>query len=307
MSGKVPILDFELENNDLKYFYKLCHLIQNGAKHGTTKYGDISVLLEKPGMVNLARWITTASNILRLYCQTPKPDMSYITNKTTRYNKATLHYKKLVRFVKIILNLYGPMCFEIRIHYQVENGSKLLFHQLYLAKQILTPREKNVFDEVFKNNCYFAHSENVLLAMMFDESLSVRRESLKMILAARKRAQKAKKVRKFRLPKDYLNLNETCYWKMLDWSRMKPRDITEPPLLRKYSDEDLKAFSEGKINLEMSKIPCHSQAVERFVALTSSAASHEIGYTKRHANILNKQNSFKKFPTQFKKSHFSPK
>ena len=34
VSGKVPIIDYELENNDLKYLYKICHLIQKGPKEG---------------------------------------------------------------------------------------------------------------------------------------------------------------------------------------------------------------------------------------------------------------------------------
>ena len=157
------------------------------------------------------------------------------------------------------------------------------------------------------SNCFFAHSENVLLAMMFDDDIGIRKKACQMVLSARKRALKAKKVRKFKLPKNRLNMEAKHYSEMLDWSKMKPSEITEPPLLRKYSDEELKQFSEGLIELEMSQIPCHSQAVERFVALTSSAAISEIGYTKRHANILNKQKSYQKFPSNFKKSHFSPK
>ena len=303
IDGKVPIIDYELENNDLKYLYALCHLIQNGPTEGNLK-----ILLEKPGKVNLSRWITTASNILRLYCQTKKPDMSYLkSRKRTRYNKATRHYLKLVQLVKIILNLYAPMCFLIRKNYHAADGSKLLFKQMQLAREILPKKQMETYKTVFKNNCFFAHPENVLLAMMFDNTIAMRLEAVEKILAARNRQKKAKTVRKFILPKKHIDFEATHYSRMIDWSKLKPREITEPPLLRKYSDNELRDFAEGTIELPKSEIPCHSQSVERMVYLTSKAASSEIGYTKRHSNILSKQKSYEKFPTKFKKSHFVSK
>ena len=78
-------------------------------------------------------------------------------------------------------------------------------------------------------------------------------------------------------------------------------------MLKKFSDDQLKKFVQGEIELNIGDIPCHSQSVERLVALTSSAASSEIGYAKRHSNILNKQKSFQKFSTKFKKSDFEKK
>ena len=303
VSGKVPIIDYELENNDLKYLYKICHLIQKGPKEG-----DLSILLEKPGKVCLSRWVTLTSNICRCFCQTPKPICNY-TRKDTRRTKADIRYRKLLRLVKIILNLYAPMCFLIRKDYHVANGSKLLFQQLCFAREVLKVSEMEVFKEVFKNNCFFAHCENVLLAMMFDNTIGMRLNALEMILEARNRSKKgkSKKVRKFKLPKKFLNYEAGHYSDLIKWSEMKPCEITEPPLLRKYSDEELKGIAEGTLKVEKSKIPCHAQSVERMVATTSIAASNEIGYSKRHANILNKEKSYQKFSSRFKKSDFGTK
>ena len=297
IAGKVPKIDYELENNDLKYLYKICHLIQDGPA-----VGDLSILKEIPGKVNLGRWVTLASNLCREYCQTKKCPPT--KKNQTRYTSTQRHYHNLKTLVKIILNIYAPMCFNIRKRFRVTDGSKLLFEQLQLAKDVLQPSHMTVFKEVFKNNCYFAHPENMLLCMMFDEDEEIKKKALKLILDARKRAKKSKKLRKFILPKKYLNFQASHYHELLLWDKMKPREITDPPLLRKFSDDDLKQFSEGVKTLEKFDIPCHSQSVERLVALTSSAATSDIGYTKRHSNILNKQNSFKKFKTKFTKTDF---
>ena len=157
------------------------------------------------------------------------------------------------------------------------------------------------------NNCFYAHSEAILLAMMFDSDNEMKEKSLELILNARKRAKKYKKLRKFVLPKKHLNLEATHYSELLHWEELKPFQISDPPLLKKFSDDQLKKFVQGEIELSIGDIPCHSQSVERLVALTSSAASSEIGYAKRHSNILNKQKSFQKFSTKFKKSDFEKK
>ena len=144
---------------------------------------------------------------------------------------------------------------------------------------------------------------------MFDNTIGMRLNALEMILEARKRSKKSKskKVRKFILPKKFLNFEAGHYSDLLKWSEMKPCEITEPPLLRKYSDEELKGIAEGTLMVEKSKIPCHAQSVEKMVATTSIAASNEIGYSKRHANILNKEKSYQKFSSRFKKSNFVSK
>ena len=298
--GKVPKIYYALENNDLKYFYRLCHLVQDGPEKG-----DLKILNEKPGKVITSRWITTASNILRLYCQTKIPFPFPNARKSTRPPKHVINYIRLKRLVRIILNLYAPMCFKIRKDHHVSNGSRLLFDQLKLARENLLPCDMEVFKDVFKNNCYFAHSEALLLSMLFDSRLEIRSKAVGYIVEARKRSKKYKKLRKYKLPKQYLNFDASEYHELLNWNQMKPREISDPPLLKKFTDDELKQFSKGQIQLEIGKIPCHSQAVERFVAHTSRAASNEIGYEKRHSNILNKQKSFQKFKSKFNKKHFA--
>ena len=275
VAGKVPKVDFIIENNDLRYLYKMCHLVQDGPI-----YGDISVLSEKPGKLHLGRWVTIMAAIVRLYCQTKRP--IFYNNKTTR----SQFHEKLQRLVKIILNLYAPMALEIRHKPNVTEGAKHLFKQLCLARDCLIPKEFKIFREVFENNCYFAHPEAILLTAMFDNDLSIRQKALKYILEARKREAKAKKFRKFMLPKKFLNFEASNYFEMVYFEKMKPKDITEPPLLKKFSNDELKKFAKGSIKITIGDIPCHSQSVERLVAITSKAAASEIGQTNRHSHIL---------------------
>ena len=70
-------------------------------------------------------------------------------------------------------------------------------------------------------------------------------------------------------------------------------ELATPPLLR------------GRVNLteiELSPlwfddIPCHSQAVERMVAIVTQAAELKMGYQSRHQTILNCLKSRKILPT----------
>ena len=67
--------------------------------------------------------------------------------------------------------------------------------------------------------------------------------------------------------------------------------MTPPPLLRDYSDDQLKKVAKGEMEIELPKIPCHSQNCERAVAATTFASKKAIGQTKRHEFLLTIQKS----------------
>ena len=62
-----------------------------------------------PSIVNLARWLTTAGNILRLWCQTEAPS------------------QVLTRLCYVILNVYLPSFFEIKERSHIKFGSPNYF------------------------------------------------------------------------------------------------------------------------------------------------------------------------------------
>ena len=77
---------------------------------------------------------------------------------------------------------------------------------------------------------------------------------------------------------------------------MKP-ELCDPPVLKHFDEAGLRSCINGP-RLQIDDIPCHSQAVERNVALTSRASENNIGYNNRHGYILSCQDSFERFLTR---------
>ena len=74
---------------------------------------------------------------------------------------------------------------------------------------------------MIKNNCYFAHPENVLLAMIHDGSLNICQLGLS-------RSAFSKELRQFSFPS--INLNASQYYEMIDLQNIP---VTEPPAMKK--------------------------------------------------------------------------
>ena len=79
----------------------------------------------------------------------------------------------------------------------------------------------------------------------------------------RKKKSRATKVRKFRYPGALVNFEAETIMDLLDWDTLPKSYITSPPLLEKFSDEDLILFVKGKKDLEFEDLKSHSQDCER--------------------------------------------
>ncbi|KPU75627.1 uncharacterized protein Dana_GF26820 [Drosophila ananassae] len=136
----------------------------------------------------------------------------------------------------------------------------------YLPKRLL-----KVVDPVIQHNAYFAHPENLLLSMLTDENLNLRKIGLQRILKAREKTPTAEtSVRSFLLPK--LNFNATKYYEMIDWSSIV---VSPPPVLRNVSNAVLVSSIDNQLSIGQSNLlsfPCHTQAVERTVKLITEAS-----------------------------------
>ena len=53
----------------------------------------------------------------------------------------------------------------------------------------MTEEHRTIVEQVRQKNAYFAHPENLLLAMIYDESAIIRELGLRRILKARERAE----------------------------------------------------------------------------------------------------------------------
>ena len=70
-------------------------------------------------------------------------------------------------------------------------------------------------DPVIERNGFFAHSENLLLAMLTDERRQMRDLALKRIMSARNTKTTRKNIREFRVPQ--LNFKAEDYIDLIDW------------------------------------------------------------------------------------------
>ena len=129
----------------------------------------------------------------------------------------------------------------------------LSFH-IALAREHLTKSEFEFVKTYFQINCYMAHPESILLAMLFDSNRLVRAEAVDLILSAKK---PGKRPRKFIKPD--LKFNAKVYHKMIDWKKIK---ITVPAPVKMFTKEELKSCITGN-DLDVVHIPCHSTNNER--------------------------------------------
>src|SRR6218665_2591838 len=120
----------------------------------------------KPGPMCHYRWLTTANRILRLYISKENPD------------------KHLVTLVNYIVKMYAPLWFEIKSKPSCIGGSRHLFHVIHYSRYLSTEL-KRIVDPVRQRNSYFAHPENLLIAMATDERPHIRQLALRRVLAAR--------------------------------------------------------------------------------------------------------------------------
>ena len=122
-------------------------------------------------------------------------------------------------------------------------------------------------------NAFFAHSDNLLIAMLADERRSVRLRALSLISDV----PGPHKERNFVLPQ--VNPNAKDYTEMIS---LKYDQATPPLLSGRVNLTEIELFP-----LRFDDIPCHSQAVERMVAVVIQAAELKMGYQSRHQRILN--------------------
>ena len=95
---------------------------------------------------------------------------------------------------------------------------------------------KEIARPVIQRNGFFAHPENILLAMIHDESEVVRMLGWKRILKARKSAEcSSRNVRAFQIPK--INFESSKYYDLVNWADL---NLTEPPVVRNIPTSEMK-------------------------------------------------------------------
>lgn len=232
-------------STDVQYLYNMANAISNGIC-------PVDLANKKAGPISHSRWLTKASRLLRLYVTTNKPS------------------NNLKILVIYIIKVYVPMYFNIKYYSSVVYGSVIL-SKFIRWTLYLTPNLRSVIIKVVNNNSYYAHSENVLLSMLFDTRNVIRDSDLTKILYFRDKLNDSSKIREYKKP--IINYNCTDYTNMINLDDDKI--LSEPPFTRDIPYEHLLEFLhfEGdELPLPDLGISSHIQGTERHVQLLTNVS-----------------------------------
>ncbi|GBP26427.1 hypothetical protein EVAR_75559_1 [Eumeta japonica] len=125
-------------------------------------------------------------------------------------------------------------------------------------------------------------------------------KSARRILKARSSAVQTPRL--FDVPK--INFDASNYVDIINWQK----EITEPPIFKNLSTEEISYIvqSGGEGQLSFLRLPCHTQAVERAVKITTEAAISQCTIKSRLDSIKAKLESRAKTPKFDSKCHFKP-
>ncbi|CAH1998449.1 unnamed protein product [Acanthoscelides obtectus] len=199
----LPELSAKDISTDQKYLYRMVEAISTGVFPS-------DLANKSPGKMSHARWLTRANRILRLYVSVETPPES------------------LTILATYVIKVYAPIWFSIKSHSSCKDGSRHFFKLIELSRY-LPANLKSIVDPVIQRNSYFAHPENVLLAMLTDSQPHIRELAARRILKAR--SVTIKDLRIFKLPQ--INFNASTYYDLLNWQE----DISEPPLLKSVTEK----------------------------------------------------------------------
>ena len=160
---------------DQAYLYKIIKPIQSGVI-------DKTLVREKPGPGSRARWLTTACRVCRLFISQDQPcEVQHLLS------------------ICVVCH-YGPIRFSIKSNPWCTYGSKH-FLEIKLMQPLPTAIKAVVWP-VIQRNAYWAHHENVLLALLADSDTCNRKLTIKQITTTRQASLSSKQdVRLFRVPK----------------------------------------------------------------------------------------------------------
>ncbi|KAF0303899.1 hypothetical protein FJT64_024153 [Amphibalanus amphitrite] len=185
---------------------------------------------------------------------------------------------ELKQLVQFIVGHYVPVWFTVRQNSSCASGAKNLPRSVELLRQ-KPANIQAVVRPVLQRSSHWPHPEQLLLAMTADDNQETRAKAVQLIRAARLR--ETEDIRLFRFPA--VNFGAERYEDLIDWSSA---DVTQPPLLRDYSEADLDGVVEAPASLP--DYPVHTQAVERTVKVVTEACSSLLGEESRHGLITAK-------------------
>ncbi|KAI2796669.1 hypothetical protein BLOT_015680 [Blomia tropicalis] len=225
----------------------------------------------KIGKIGQARWLTTATRILRVYISELNPS------------------EDLIQLTEFVVKIYGPIYFKIRLNPYMSNCSQIFCEIV----QRLNEKEGNVFvfskelrEKVFdtlENNSWSVHPRNLLLCMLLDANNEIKEKSIDIIKKSRSLpySKKLATIKPTRENHFKLNFDAICYHQIIDLDN--ELNFIEPPLTADIKIEYLNRFV-------CPKITNHTQIVEYFVQNVNKMSS-KYGEDNRNSSIYVKETS----------------
>lgn len=267
-------------STDQQLLFEICIAISNG------KFSE-DLKNRKIGPVAHSRWLTTAMRILRTYASDDEPSAN------------------LKNIATYIVQVYAPAIYNIKYKSSIVYGP-IHLAQIIKSAQCMPPVCRDILNRNISNNCYFAHAENVTLAMLNDDSEEIRLKAWHKIYAARQQ-EIENSLRKFRSPQ--LNFSCESYTQLIDYDNAQ---YFNPPILKDYEftedqivDLASKRILEHDFGEYLKDMPCHTQAVERSVKLVTEASQRVCGHEARNGFIFNTLYSRRLMPKFESKQDFT--
>ena len=160
---KFPVIPNSLVDDlssDQYYAYRIFSAVMLGSVDANLEFLEV-------GELNHSRWLTLGCRILRFNVAQEKPTSNLNT------------------LAKFLITVYFPCWFQIKFNNKVTEGPK---NYLNILTQVMGFSNKIIQDiavAVLQRNAYFAHHENILLAMLADNDHNVRLLAVNKILTVR--------------------------------------------------------------------------------------------------------------------------
>jgi hypothetical protein len=292
-------------NTDQKYAYKVCQCVMTGVV--STGFEQ-----QKPGKMCHARWLTTAARITRLYISDISPT------------------DELTRLTSYIINVYMPTWLNIHWHHNIKYASQHLLDEIKLIQKHCGEEDKKIALRIVNINGFHGHPEIVLTCILASSDEHTRQDAVSKVFAIREKrrgekeeekkkvgsgkkvsdkkiaskkkvgsgkkvsdkkiaSKKKEEIRKLRVPA--LNFQATKISQLCPW---EGASVTEPCITTGLTNEELLKFTETA--LELPNIPCHSQAVEREVKLTTQSSAAVSGIDNQQGFAFNVVSARKAIP-----------
>ena len=244
-------------STDQKLSYKLCIC---------SKAGELPSNLREIqcGPLNHARWLTTGMRLLYLW--------------TRKHDLKEKEFEDLRILVRFSLDCYFKVYFDIKTADRIEDAPYHILSQLRILKR--QPIEvQNIVSPYVRLGAWYAHSENILIALLASKSSDDRCFAVQEILKLRGNNQYGNmNVRPRKTPK--LNFNALTIKELINWNTS---EILEPALTCSLTAEDLSNFREEPLKTPSVKI--HTQATERAAKQVTEAAAAVVGFDARDGFI----------------------